>query len=165
MALNIVLYEPEIAPNTGNIIRLCANTGCHLHLVGKLGFDWDDKRLRRAGLDYKEWAEVRHWPDYKSFLEIVSNHKRLFAMTTKGAGSYYDARFEHGDFLLFGPETRGLPDTLLDALAPAQKLRLPMVAGSRSLNLSNSVAVATYEAWRQLAFNAASWPNEQSGAS
>ncbi|NNL56659.1 MAG: tRNA (cytidine(34)-2'-O)-methyltransferase [Pseudomonadales bacterium] len=165
MPLNIVLYEPEIAPNTGNIIRLCANTGSQLHLVGKLGFDWDDKRLRRAGLDYGEWADVKHWPDFSSFMGVVSDHSRLFALTTKGACGYSDARFKHGDFLLFGPETRGLPDGLLDSLTVMQKLRLPMVAGSRSLNLSNSVAVATYEAWRQLAFTGASWPSNKNGAS
>ena len=152
MPVNIVLYEPEIAPNTGNIIRLSANTGCHLHLVGKLGFEWEDKRLRRAGLDYGEWATVQRWPDMETFYSIVNNHSRIFAMTTKGSRPYHQNIFKNGDFLLFGPETRGLPDQLLSTLADAQKLRLPMVAGSRSLNLSNSVAVATYEAWRQLEF-------------
>ncbi len=152
MPVNIVLYEPEIAPNTGNIIRLSANTGCHLHLVGKLGFAWEDKRLRRAGLDYGEWATVQRWQDLESFYSIVIDHSRVFAMTTKGSRPYHQNTFNNGDFLLFGPETRGLPDQLLNTLADAQKLRLPMVAGSRSLNLSNSVAVATYEAWRQLDF-------------
>ena len=152
MPINIVLFEPEIAPNTGNIIRLSANTGCRLHLVGKLGFDWDDKRLRRAGLDYSEWADVKHWPDIERFYTTVSDHSRVFALTTKATRQHHQAAFRKGDFLLFGPETRGLPGALLDALPDAQKLRLPMVAGSRSLNLSNSVAVATYEAWRQLKF-------------
>ena len=149
---NIVLFEPEIAPNTGNIIRLCANTGCQLHLLGKLGFDWDDKRLRRAGLDYREWADVKHWPDYPTFLASLAAPNRLHAFTTKATQAHDQAHFAAGDTLLFGPETRGLPTDILDSLPPAQKLRLPMVAASHSLNLSNSVAVATYEAWRQLSF-------------
>ncbi len=150
--LNIVLYEPEIAPNTGNIIRLSANCGCRLHLIGKLGFDWDDKKLRRAGLDYHEWAEVKRWENYEEYLAGCKNNKRLFAFTTKGCKAHHLAKFEAEDSLLFGPETRGLPSDILNSLAADQKLRLPMVAGSRSLNLANTVAIATYEAWRQLEF-------------
>jgi tRNA (cytidine/uridine-2'-O-)-methyltransferase len=150
--LNIVLYEPEIAPNTGNIIRLCANTGCLLHLVGKLGFDWDDKRLRRAGLDYHEWADVRRWENFADFVDALADRSRIFAFTTKANKAHSEAQFKAGDTLLFGPETRGLPDAILNMLADSQKLRLPMVANSRSLNLSNAVAVATYEAWRQTDF-------------
>jgi len=154
--LNIVLYQPEIAPNTGNIIRLAANTGCRLHLLGKLGFDWDDKKLRRAGLDYREWAEVKRWPDYASYIAQCESDQRLFAFTTKGAQAHHHCQYQLGDSLLFGPETRGLPDEILRPLPPSQRLRLPMVAQSRSLNLSNSVAVAVYEAWRQLDFSGSS---------
>ncbi|NNC54690.1 MAG: tRNA (cytidine(34)-2'-O)-methyltransferase [Pseudomonadales bacterium] len=152
MPINIALYEPEIAPNTGNIIRLCANSGAGLHIIGKPGFDWDDKRLRRAGLDYHEWADVAHWPDYERFQGEVGAHSRVFAMSTKGRRDYHRANFRKGDILLFGPETRGLPDTLLQRFSAQDILRLPMREGSRSLNLSNSVAIATYEAWRQLDF-------------
>jgi len=150
--LNIILFEPEIAPNTGNIIRLCANTGCLLHLIGKLGFDWDDKRLRRAGLDYHEWANVQRWENLADFTATFKENSRLFGFTTKAKTSYAEARFQAGDSLLFGPETRGLPDSILNELPEGQKLRLPMAANSRSLNLSNAVAVATYEAWRQTGF-------------
>lgn len=152
MPLNIVLFEPEIAPNTGNIIRLCANTGCKLHLIKPYGFDWDDKRLRRAGLDYHEWAEVKHWDGFEDYAEQLSDPNRLFALTTKGRIGPHQIQFQLGDSLLFGPETRGLPDPILEALAAEQKLRLPMMPDSRSLNLSNSVAVGVYEAWRQLGF-------------
>ncbi len=152
MPLNVVLFEPEIAPNTGNIIRLCANTGCRLHLIEPLGFDWDDKRLRRAGLDYQEWADIKHWSCFNEFYQQVSEPTRLFAFTTKGNNGHHHNAFKSDDSLLFGPETRGLPSLILDSLQPQQKLRLPMVAGSRSLNLSNSVAIAVYEAWRQLDF-------------
>ena len=155
MSLNIVLFEPEIAPNTGNIIRLCANTGAHLHLVEPLGFDWDDKKLRRAGLDYREWAEVKRWSNFTQYYEQLSDSSRLFAFTTKGRRAHHQCEYRSDDSLLFGPETRGLPDDVLSSLPPEQKLRLPMVADSRSLNLSNSVAVATYEAWRQLEFTGA----------
>jgi len=155
MSLNIVLFEPEIAPNTGNIIRLCANTGAHLHLVEPLGFDWDDKKLRRAGLDYREWAEVKRWSNFTQYYEQLSDSSRLFAFTTKGRRGHHQCEYRSDDSLLFGPETRGLPDDVLSSLPPEQKLRLPMVADSRSLNLSNSVAVATYEAWRQLGFTGA----------
>jgi len=153
MPLNIILFEPEIAPNTGNIIRLCANTGSHLHLIKPYGLSWDDKKLRRAGLDYAEWAHIKHWECFADFAAQLADVSRLFALTTKGTLEHHEIAFEENDSLLFGPETRGLPDDLLDTLAHAQKLRLPMVPGSRSLNLSNSVAVATYEAWRQLGFS------------
>ena len=153
MPLNIILFEPEIAPNTGNIIRLCANTGSHLHLIKPYGFSWDDKKLRRAGLDYAEWAHIKHWECFADFAAQLADVSRLFALTTKGTLEHHEIAFEENDSVLFGPETRGLPDDLLDTLAHAQKLRLPMVPGSRSLNLSNSVAVATYEAWRQLGFS------------
>ena len=152
--LNIVLFEPEIAPNTGNIIRLCANAGAKLNLVGKLGFDWDDKKLRRAGLDYHEWADVAHWCNYDDYLSQTAAD-RIFAFTTKAQKHYDQAQYRAGDTLLFGPETRGLPSELLNTLSDAQRLRLPMVNESRSLNLSNSVAIACYEAWRQLGFDGA----------
>ena len=152
MPLNIILFEPEIAPNTGNIIRLCANTGCHLHLIKPYGFAWDDKKLRRAGLDYAEWADIKHWECFDDYAAGLADPSRLFALTTKGTLGHHEVEFQDNDSLLFGPETRGLPDSLLETLAHEQKVRLPMVANSRSLNLSNSVAVATYEAWRQLGF-------------
>ncbi len=147
----VALFEPEIAPNTGNIMRLCANTGCRLHLIEPLGFDMDEKRLRRAGLDYREMAIVYRHRNFASFLEKM-NGRRLFAFTTKGTRCYCAAQFQPGDILLFGPETRGLPANILDRLSPEYKLRLPMVEGSRSLNLSNTVAVSVYEAWRQQQF-------------
>lgn len=149
---NIVLFEPEIPPNTGNIIRLCANTGCQLHLVEPLGFDLDDKRLRRAGLDYDEWASVRVHRDWQACREALSAH-RHFALSTRGVTCYGEARFEPGDALLFGPETRGLPVEIINGLAKPQRLRIPMLPHSRSLNLSNSVAIVVYEAWRQLGFS------------
>ena len=152
--LHVALYEPEIPPNTGNIIRLCANTGMQLHLIHPLGFIMDDKRLRRAGMDYDEWATVLHHDNYAKFVKSV-NPTRIFAATTKGTTRYTDAGFEAGDTLIFGPETRGLPDEVLESLANEHKLRLPMQAQSRSLNLSNSVAIFVYEAWRQLDFDGA----------
>ena len=148
---HIVLYEPEIPPNTGNIIRLCANTGSSLHLIRPLGFTLDDKRLRRAGLDYHEWAEIREHDSLPAFLDSVRPH-RLYACTTKGVRHYANAAFQPGDALLFGPESRGLPKALLDSLAADALLRIPMRPTSRSLNLSNAVAVILYEAWRQQAF-------------
>lgn len=148
---NIVLYEPEIPPNTGNIMRLCANTGSRLHLVEPLGFELEDKRLRRAGLDYREWAEVTVHPDWSACLAALGG-SRLFALSTRGVTAYSDAAFRPGDSLVFGPETRGLPQPLLDSLPSAQRLRIPMLAHSRSLNLSNSVAIVVYEAWRQQSF-------------
>lgn len=147
--LNIVLFEPEIPPNTGNIIRLCANTGFQLHLIKPLGFAWDDKRLRRAGLDYHEFTAIKHHDNYAAFTASEAP-QRLFALTTKGTPAHSAVRYQSGDYLLFGPETRGLPASILDALPPQQKIRIPMMADSRSMNLSNAVSVVVYEAWRQL---------------
>lgn len=149
--LNIVLFEPEIPPNTGNIIRLCANTGFALHLIEPLGFTWDDKRLRRAGLDYKEFAEITHHHDYDAFL-AAEKPLRLFALTTKGTPAHSAVAYQAGDYLMFGPETRGLPPFILDKLDADHKIRIPMQPGSRSMNLSNAVSVVVYEAWRQLGF-------------
>ena len=149
---NVVLYEPEIAPNTGNIIRLCANTGAKLHLIEPLGFNWDDKKLRRAGLDYHEFANVIKWPSLEVFTEKEKPEERLFCLSTKAKTLYSDAEFQKNDYLMFGPETRGLPDSLLANTDAEHKLRLPMTPESRSLNLSNAVAVTVYEAWRQLGF-------------
>ena len=148
---NIALYEPEIPPNTGNIIRLCANTGCKLHLIKPLGFDLDDKKLRRAGLDYREFAKIELWDTLKKFLN-ESDGKRVFGVTTKGQKNYSDILFERGDILLFGPETRGLPNEILESIAPERKIRIPMKADSRSLNLANAASIVVYEAWRQLNF-------------
>lgn len=152
--LDIVLYQPEIPQNTGNIIRLCANTGFRLHLIEPLGFTWDDKRLRRSGLDYHEFADIKKHKTYDDFLQR-EQPKRLFAMTTKGGPAHSEVQFVAGDYLMFGPETRGIPSDILDSLPMAQKLRIPMTANSRSMNLSNSVAVAVYEAWRQLGYQGA----------
>jgi tRNA (cytidine/uridine-2'-O-)-methyltransferase len=147
-----VLYKPEIPPNTGNIIRLCANTGFKLHLIHPLGFKLDDKKLRRAGLDYREWANVQ---EYKSLAEFIEKIKpqRIFACSTKGTTNYTKPSYQTGDVFLFGPETRGLPMTILEQLSAEQIIRIPMHSDSRSLNLSNSVAVILYEAWRQLNFS------------
>jgi len=153
---HIVLFEPEIPPNTGNIIRLAANTGCTLHLVEPLGFAMEDRLLRRAGLDYHETAAVQRHSDWAALLQSHSpNKERMFALTTRAAHSVYDCAFQPGDWLVFGPETRGLPAALIQQWAPAQRLRLPMRAGQRSLNLSNAVACVVYEAWRQNGFQAA----------
>jgi len=149
--LHVVLYQPEIPPNTGNIIRLCANTGFQLHLIEPLGFDFDDKKLRRAGLDYHEFAQVKRYADLDSCLSELGKGK-VWALTTKGSQNYSKVTFSAGDVLLFGPETRGLPAEVLERLPAEQRLRLPMNADSRSLNLSNTVAVMVYEAWRQLDF-------------
>ena len=149
--LHIVLYQPEIPPNTGNIIRLCANTGCALHLIEPLGFDLEDKKMRRAGLDYGEYSSVTVHKDLASFRAAEGN-PREFALSTRGSTPYADARFEAGDAIIFGPETRGLPEDLLVELGPAQCLRIPMKANSRSLNLSNAVALVAYEGLRQLGF-------------
>ena len=146
--LHITLLEPEIPPNTGNIIRLCANTGAQLHLIHPLGFALDDKRMRRAGLDYHEWASIIHYQDTKEFTER-NQHRRIFACTTKTQTNYSDIRYEDEDMLLFGPETRGLPETMRNN---HQCVRIPMQSTSRSLNLSNAVAIILYEAWRQLEF-------------
>ena len=149
--LNVVLYEPEIPPNTGNIIRLCANTGCQLHLIEPLGFSLEDKQMRRAGLDYSEYARVITHPDYQSFLESA-RPTRLFGFTTKGSRHYHTVAYEPGDFLMFGPETRGLPPEVRESLPEVHRLRVPMQPESRSLNLSNTAALVVYEAWRQLGF-------------
>lgn len=153
--LNVVLYEPEIPPNTGNIIRLCANTGCQLHLIEPLGFSLEDKQMRRAGLDYSEYAQVKVHPSYRAFLD-AERPERLFGLTTKGSQHYHQVDYRPGDYLMFGPETRGLPPEVRDALAPAHRLRVPMRPESRSLNLSNTAALVVYEAWRQLGFDGAS---------
>jgi tRNA (cytidine/uridine-2'-O-)-methyltransferase len=149
--LDIVLYQPEIPPNTGNIIRLCANTGFALHLIEPLGFDWDDKKVRRAGLDYHEFANVQRYADLSSYIS-ARQPNRIFACTTKGKACFTEANFEPGDALLFGPETRGLPMDIIESLPAGQRLRIPMLAESRSMNLSNAVSVFVYEAWRQLNF-------------
>lgn len=149
--LHVILYQPEIPPNTGNIIRLCANTGCGLHLVEPLGFALDDARLRRAGLDYHEWAELRVHASLDGCLAALAPG-RLFAVSTRGTARYDLVRYRAGDALLFGPETRGLPAEVLGSVPPEQRLRLPMRPGQRSLNLSNAVAVLVFEAWRQLGF-------------
>ena len=148
---HIVLYQPEIPPNTGNIIRLCANSGAMLHLIHPLGFTLDDSKLRRAGLDYHEWAEVREYDKLKDFLE-AQQPLRLFACSTRGRRNYAEVAYQPGDALLFGPETRGLPQAVLDALPDEHLIRIPMQPGNRSLNLSNAVAVVLYEAWRQQGF-------------
>jgi len=149
---SLILYEPEIPPNTGNVIRLCANTGTSLHLIEPLGFDLEEKKLRRAGLDYREFAVVQAHASLDSCLECLG-HPRVFALSTRGTSRYDTAEFRKGDALLLGPETRGLPQEVLDALPEEQRLRLPMQSGSRSLNLSNTAAVIVYEAWRQLGFD------------
>lgn len=151
---NIILYQPEIPPNTGNIIRLCANTGARLHLIRPLGFELDDKQLRRAGLDYHEYINVRVHDDLAACLQSLPQ-ARLYAFTTKGARAYHEVHYQNGDALLFGPESRGLPQDILESLAPEQRLRLPMLPHNRSLNLSNTVAVAVFEAWRQCGFEGA----------
>ena len=151
---HIVLVEPEIPPNTGNVIRLAANTGCTLHLVEPLGFSMDDRLLRRAGLDYHEYADVRRHASWQALLDAEHPPAdRLFALTTRGTRFVHEAEFAPGDWLVFGAETRGLAPELRERFAPAQRLRLPMRAGQRSLNLSNAVAVTVFEAWRQNGFS------------
>ncbi|AEF56082.1 tRNA (uridine(34)/cytosine(34)/5-carboxymethylaminomethyluridine(34)-2'-O)-methyltransferase TrmL [Marinomonas posidonica] len=147
--LHIVLYQPEIPPNTGNVIRLCANTGYHLHLIEPLGFELEDKKLRRAGLDYHEFTRLKRYPDFQAFLD-QNETGTVYALTTKGSHTHSEAEFAANDVLVFGPETRGLPADFIEALPAAQRLRLPMQTNSRSLNLSNTVAVMVYESWRQL---------------
>lgn len=149
--IHIVLYQPEIPPNTGNIIRLAANTGCCLHLIEPLGFELDEKRVRRAGLDYRELSQVQRWQSWEQFLQR-SPVRRLLAFTTKADRDYTKVNYQDGDGLLFGPETRGLPSLIRDALPVEQCVRIPMQANSRSLNLSNSVAIGLYEALRQTGF-------------
>jgi tRNA (cytidine/uridine-2'-O-)-methyltransferase len=179
LMFNVILYQPEIPPNTGNIIRLCANTGAQLHLIRPLGFDLDDKNLRRAGLDYHEYAMMQVHDSLAACLlslplackarlphpnpppagegtnvslrEIVVS-RRLFAFTTKASHPYHEVKFQAGDAFLFGPESRGLPKEVLDSIPPERRLRLPMLPDNRSLNLSNTVAVTVYEAWRQCGF-------------
>jgi tRNA (cytidine/uridine-2'-O-)-methyltransferase len=150
---NIVLVAPQIPPNTGNVIRLAANTGCALHLVEPLGFSMDDKLLQRAGLDYHEYAQVQRHADWAAFLARAQpDSARMFAFTTHATRAFGEVAWQAGDWLVFGSETAGLPNALRDGFAPAQRLRLPMRAGQRSLNLSNAVAVAVFEAWRQCGY-------------
>lgn len=150
---HIVLVAPEIPPNTGNVIRLAANTGCHLHLVEPLGFSMDDKNLRRAGLDYHEYVRVQRHASWTALLEAEQPQPaRMFAMTTRGSGNAFNVQFNAGDWLVFGSETQGLPESIREQFEPAQRLRLPMLHGQRSLNLSNAVAVTVFEAWRQVGF-------------
>jgi tRNA (cytidine/uridine-2'-O-)-methyltransferase len=147
---NIVLVHPEIPPNTGNVIRLAANTGCALHLIEPLGFAMEDRLLQRAGLDYHEWAQVRRHASWADFLAAMQpDASRLFAFTTRGSRPFAQTAWQAGDWLVFGSETAGLPSALRDTFPAAQRVRLPMRAGQRSLNLSNAVAVAVFEAWRQ----------------
>lgn len=148
--LHIVLFEPEIPPNTGNIIRLCANTGIQLHLIKPLGFELENKRMRRAGLDYHEWANVMIHENFDDF-KNQQQPQRLFALSTKGKRHYHEIEYKDGDYFIFGPETRGLPGHILEELATTL-LRIPMKEGSRSLNLSNTAAIMAFEALRQLGF-------------
>ena len=153
---HIVLVEPEIPPNTGNIIRLAANTGCSLHLIEPLGFSMDDKQMRRAGLDYHEYAELKRHASWQAFLDAQHPAPdRMFALTTRATRGVHDVQFAPGDWLVFGSETRGLSEAVRQSFAAAQCLRLPMLAGQRSLNLSNAVAVTVFEAWRQNGFGTA----------
>lgn len=148
---HIVLFEPEIPPNTGNIIRLCANTGAQLHLVKPLGFSLEDKQLKRAGLDYHEYANLQVHENWEACKQALTG-KRMFAMTTKGSTRHTDLQFKADDVFVFGPETRGLPQEIRDEFLPEYRVRLPMLPDSRSLNLSNSAAILLYEAWRQIGF-------------
>lgn len=154
---HVVLVAPEIPPNTGNVIRMCANSGASLHLVEPLGFSIDDSRLRRAGLDYHEYASIRVHPGWAAYLEAM-RPARLFALSTRGQRTPSDCRFEPGDHFVFGSETSGLPAAILDTVPSGHRLRLPMRPGSRSLNLSNSVAIVVYEAWRQHGYAGAAEP-------
>jgi tRNA (cytidine/uridine-2'-O-)-methyltransferase len=148
---DIVLHQPEIPPNAGNVIRLAANTGARLHFVEPLGFAMDDRQLKRAGLDYHEYARVRVHGNWQACLDSLKG-RRMFALTTRAEGSLFDARFEAGDVFVFGSETSGLPPQLLESFEPGMRLRIPMRPGNRSLNLSNAVAITVYEAWRQIDF-------------
>lgn len=148
---HIVLFQPEIPPNTGNAIRLCANTGFQLHLIEPLGFELDDAKLRRAGLDYHEWANVKVHPSFDHFLTTIKPN-RWFALSTRGQQRHDQQHYEIGDAFVFGPETRGLPQQMLDSLPIENRIRLPMLPGQRSLNLSNTIAIIAYEAWRQMDF-------------
>lgn len=155
---DVILYEPEIPPNTGNVMRLCANIGARLHLIEPLGFRLEDRLLRRAGLDYREWVDVRLYPDLDACLATLGNGT-VFALSTRGRRPYAEPSFQAGDAFLFGPETRGLPQDLLARLPSERLLRIPMQPGNRSLNLSNAVAVVLFEAWRQHGFRGASVPS------
>jgi tRNA (cytidine/uridine-2'-O-)-methyltransferase len=147
---HVVLVEPEIPPNTGNVIRLCANTGAQLHLIEPLGFPLDDAKMRRAGLDYHDYATMKVHKNWEAFLlDAKPDTGRMFAMTTHGSSPFADVQFEAGDVFVFGAESRGLDPALRESFPPAQRIRLPMMPGNRSLNLSNTVAVVVYEAWRQ----------------
>ena len=148
----IVLFQPEIPPNTGNIIRLCANTGARLHLIEPLGFNFEDRQLERAGLDYRDLAEVRIHADWAACVAILGRERRWFAFSARGTTRFTDVAFTPGDVLVFGPESTGLSDAMLDDFPIGQRLRLPMVPARRSLNLSNTVAIVAYEAWRQQGF-------------
>lgn len=150
--IDIVLHRPEIPPNTGNVIRLCANTGSRLHLIGPLGFELDDTRLRRAGLDYHEFAQLNVYSDLAEFIEAVKP-TRLFAVSTRGSTRYDNVRYASGDAIMFGSETSGLPGEVIELIPAEQRLRLPMRPQNRSLNLSNAVAVVAFEAWRQSGFD------------
>ncbi|WP_100658047.1 tRNA (uridine(34)/cytosine(34)/5-carboxymethylaminomethyluridine(34)-2'-O)-methyltransferase TrmL [Alteromonas flava] len=152
--LDIVLYQPEIPPNTGNIIRLCANTGYSLHLIEPLGFDWDDKKVRRAGLDYHEFAEVKRYADFATYL-AERKPARVFACETTAKQYHSDVSFQAGDAILFGPETRGIPNEVMNTFTPEHQIRIPMLPNSRSMNLSNAVSVVVYETWRQLGYPSA----------
>ncbi len=149
---HLILFQPEIPPNTGNIIRLCANTGTRLHLIRPLGFELEDRQLRRAGLDYREYAEIRLHEDLSDCLAVLGG-ANLYALTTRGGRRYSDGRFKSGDAFLLGPETRGLPAEVLDSLPADNCLRIPLQPDNRSLNLSNAAAIVVYEAWRQLGFD------------
>ena len=150
---SLALYQPEIPPNTGNIIRLCANTGIELHLIHPLGFSADDKQLKRAGLDYHEWARVRQHENYTSFTQQLDKTQRILACSTRGTRMYTEIRYELSDVLLFGPETQGLPTCILDSMPRENIIRIPMQVSSRSLNLANSSAIILYEALRQIGFD------------
>lgn len=151
---DVVLYRPEIPPNTGNVIRLCANTGARLHLVEPLGFSIEDRQLRRAGLDYHEFADVAVHTDWDKCRGVLQG-RRMFALSTRGNTPYAEVRYAAGDVFVFGAETQGLPQEMLESFEPARRLRLPMRPGNRSINLSNAVAVVVFEAWRQLGFSGA----------
>jgi tRNA (cytidine/uridine-2'-O-)-methyltransferase len=152
--LDVLLYQPEIPPNTGNVMRLCVNTGARLHLIEPLGFTLDDAKLRRAGLDYGDWSDVTVHASLDGALQLLAP-RRLWALTTKGSRRFADVQFRRGDALLFGPETRGLPQEVLDRVDEVARIRIPMRPDSRSLNLSNAVAIAVYEAWRQMGYEGA----------
>ena len=148
---HVILYQPEIPPNTGNVIRMCANSGARLHLIAPLGFDIDEKAVRRAGMDYSELADVQVWQSLTECMQAIGQ-PRWFAISTRGTTRYDSVQFAAGDAFLFGPETRGLPQSVLEECPPERRLRIPMRPGNRSLNLSNAAAVVVYEAWRQLKF-------------